>query len=94
MNIFHVISIEFVVVTVQFNTATLYIMGVIRPILLRNEFVVKNLFKILYWNSRNFVSTRTLNGNLFISCQSKPEYRSVNFFCAVGVLSYFARIFL
>ena len=69
---------------------------VIRPILQRNEFVTKYLFKILYWNSRDFVSTRTLKGSLYISRQSKhsPEYRSVNFFGAVGVLSYFARISL
>ena len=69
---------------------------VIRPILQRNEFVTEYLFKILYWNSRDFVSMRTLNGSLFISRYSKhlPEYRSVNFFCAVGVLSYFARISL
>ena len=34
---------------------------VVTPILLRNEFVDKYLFKILYWNSRDFVSIRTLN---------------------------------
>ena len=69
---------------------------VIRPILQRNEFVTKYLFKTFYWNSRDFVSMRTLNGSLFISRHSKhlPEYSSINFLCAVGVLSYFARISL
>ena len=35
-----------------------------RPILQRKEFVVKNLFRILHWNSLNLVSIRTLKGNL------------------------------
>ena len=37
---------------------------VAKPILWRNEFVVKYLFKILYWDSRDLVSVRTLKGNL------------------------------
>ena len=35
-----------------------------RPILQRKEFVVKCLFRILYWNSLDLVSIRTLKGNL------------------------------
>ena len=50
---------------------------VIRPILQRNEFVTKYLFKILYWNSRDFVSMRTLNGSLFSRFKSSYNIASL-----------------
>ena len=59
-----------------------------RPILWRKEFVVNYLFKILYWNSLDLVSMRTLKGNLWISCQSRhiSGNCSSNLACAVGLV--------
>ena len=35
------------------------------------------LFKILYWNSLDLVSIRTLKGSLYISCQSRHIQETV-----------------